>query len=196
VRARPRQRRALSALTWCIKGSSSGFKLDHHNVFFESNYPDEFHTIFEKRDVPAKPTVYLCAQDRGPNGSLNGSERLMMLVNAPADGDQQTWADDDVARIRDNALSVLERCGLNLSFNDEHCVSTTPTDWHGRFPGSGGSLYGGASHGIWSSFTRPGARSRLKGLYLSGGSVHPGPGVPMATLSGRLAARAVVGDTT
>ena len=196
VRPRPRQRRALSALTWCIKGSSSGFKLDHHNVFFESNYPDEFNTIFEKRDVPAKPTVYLCAQDRGPNGSLNGSERLMMLVNAPADGDQQTWAEDDVARIRDNALSVMERCGLNLSFKDEHCVSTTPADWHGRFPGSGGSLYGGASHGIWSSFTRPGARSRLKGLYLSGGSVHPGPGVPMATLSGRLAARAVVGDLT
>ena len=194
VKPRKVKQRGLSALTWCIKGSSSGFGLDHHNVFFESDYPSEFNTIFEERDVPAKPTVYLCAQDRGPNGSLNGSERLLMLVNAPADGDQQSWSEDDVARTRDNALAVLERCGLNLSFRDSDCVSTTPNDWHGRFPGSGGSLYGGASHGIWSSFTRPGARSRLKGLYLSGGSVHPGPGVPMATLSGRLAARAVVRD--
>ena len=194
VKPRPVAQRALSALTWCIKGSSSGFELDHHNVFFESNYPSEFNTIFKDRGVPEKPTVYLCAQDRGPNGSLNGSERLLMLVNAPADGDRQTWSKDDVMRTRDNALAVLARCGLNLSFKDNDCVSTTPTDWHGRFPGSGGSLYGGASHGIWSSFRRPGAKSKLKGLYLSGGSVHPGPGVPMATLSGRLAARAVIHD--
>ena len=194
VKPRSVEQRGLSALTWCIKGSSSGFGLDHHNVFFESDYPSEFNTLFEKRNVPSKPTVYLCAQDRGPNGSLNGSERLLMLVNAPADGDRQSWSEDDVARTRDNALAVLERCGLDLSFRDSDCVSTTPNDWHGRFPGSGGSLYGGASHGIWSSFTRPGARSRLKGLYLSGGSVHPGPGVPMATLSGRLAASAVVRD--
>ena len=194
VKPRKVAQRGLSALTWCIKGSSSGFNLDHHNVFFESDYPSEFNTIFEERNVPSKPTVYLCAQDRGPMGSLNGSERLLMLVNAPADGDRQNWSDDDVARTRDSALAVLERCGLNLSFRDSDCVSTTPKDWHGRFPGSGGSLYGGASHGIWSSFTRPGARSRLKGLYLSGGSVHPGPGVPMATLSGRLAASAVVRD--
>ena len=185
VKPRSVEQRGLSALTWCIKGSSSGFGLDHHNVFFESDYPSEFNTLFEKRNVPSKPTVYLCAQDRGPNGSLNGSERLLMLVNAPADGDRQSWSEDAVAR---------ERCGLNLGFRDSDCVSTTPNDWHGRFPGSGGSLYGGASHGIWSSFTRPGARSRLKGLYLSGGSVHPGPGVPMATLSGRLAASAVVRD--
>ena len=194
VKPRKVAQRGLSALTWCIKGSSSGFDLDHHNVFFESDYPSEFNTIFEERNVPSKPTVYLCAQDRGPNGSLNGSERLLMLVNAPADGDRQSWSEDGVARTRDNALAVLERCGLNLSFRDTDCVSTTPNDWHGRFPGSGGSLYGGASHGIWSSFTRPGARSRLKGLYLSGGSVHPGPGVPMATLSGRLAASAVIRD--
>ena len=194
VKPRSVEQRGLSALTWCIKGSSSGFGLDHHNVFFESDYPSEFNTLFEKRNVPSKPTVYLCAQDRGPNGSLNGSEGLQLLDSAPADGGRQRWSEDDVARTRDNALAVLERCGLNLGFRDSDCVSTTPNDWHGRFPGSGGSLYGGASHGIWSSFTRPGARSRLKGLYLSGGSVHPGPGVPMATLSGRLAASAVVRD--
>lgn len=196
VRLRPNHHRALSALTWCIKGQASGFDLDHHNVFFESHYPREFNTIFEERSVPSKPTVYVCAQDRGPTGKRNETERLLMLVNAPANGDTQTWSTHEVSHIRDNALAVLNRCGLNLSFRDDDCVATTPTDWHSRFPGSGGSLYGGASHGLWSSFTRSGARSRLKGLYLSGGSVHPGPGVPMATLSGRLAARTLLSDIT
>ena len=194
VTLRPSRQRALSAFTWCIKGQASGFDLDHHNVFFESNYPSEFNTIFEKHHVPTKPTVYVCAQDRGPTGKRNNAERLLMLVNAPANGDNKTWSTDEVSHIRDNALAVLNRCGLTLRFHDDDCVATTPTDWHSRFPGSGGSLYGGASHGLWSSFTRSGARSRLKGLYLSGGSVHPGPGVPMATLSGRLAARTLLSD--
>jgi 1-hydroxycarotenoid 3,4-desaturase len=39
-----------------------------------------------------------------------------------------------------------------------------------------------------------GARHALPGLYLAGGSTHPGPGVPMAALSGRLAAHAVCAD--
>ena len=100
VKPRSVEQRGLSALTWCIKGSSSGFGLDHHNVFFESDYPSEFNTLFEKRNVPSKPTVYLCAQDRGPNGSLNGSERLLMLVNAPADGPRMTWRAPGITRLR------------------------------------------------------------------------------------------------
>ncbi|MFM7784579.1 MAG: hypothetical protein ACKPE6_08060, partial [Gammaproteobacteria bacterium] len=51
-----------------------------------------------------------------------------------------------------------------------------------------------ASHGWQSSFTRPASRSRIPGLYLAGGGVHPGPGVPMVALSGRLAAAAVAED--
>ena len=62
------------------------------------------------------------------------------------------------------------------------------------FPATGGALYGQASHGWAASFTRPGSRTRLQGLYLAGGSTHPGPGVPMAALSGRLAAASVLQD--
>jgi 1-hydroxycarotenoid 3,4-desaturase len=45
-----------------------------------------------------------------------------------------------------------------------------------------------------ASFARPGSRTAIDGLYLAGGSAHPGPGVPMATLSGRLVAQAVLQD--
>ena len=62
------------------------------------------------------------------------------------------------------------------------------------FPGSGGSLYGRANHGALGSFRRPGTRSGLPGLYLAGGTTHPGPGLPMVTLSGRLAAARIIAD--
>jgi 1-hydroxycarotenoid 3,4-desaturase len=47
---------------------------------------------------------------------------------------------------------------------------------------------------MMASFARPGAASKLPGLYLAGGSVHPGPGVPMAVMSGRLAAARLLQD--
>jgi 1-hydroxycarotenoid 3,4-desaturase len=73
-------------------------------------------------------------------------------------------------------------------------VVTTPQQWNQLFPATGGALYGMASHGAMSAFRRPGSRTKLPGLYLAGGSAHPGPGVPMAALSGRLAAESVKAD--
>jgi 1-hydroxycarotenoid 3,4-desaturase len=196
VPVRPRHQRGLSAITWCINAETSGFELDHHNVFFAQNYAQEFSTIFEQRGICNEPTVYVCAQDRINGAPLKaGTERLLLLINAPADGDHKAWTRNKLDEQKEHALSVVKRGGANITFSEQNCVVSSPDDWHHRFPASGGSLYGAASHGMFSSFTRPSTKSRVKGLYLSGGSVHPGPGVPMATLSGTLAARQIVKDT-
>lgn len=186
--------RGLSALTWCLSAQTNGFALDYHNVFFDDHYKAEFATIFQHRDVPANPTVYVCAQDRVGGHRPTGPERLLMLINAPADGDRDPWPEDREHQMQERALSILERCGLTLSFTASDCKATNPADFNALFPASGGSLYGRASHGMMASFNRPGARCKIPGLYLAGGTVHPGPGVPMATLSGRLAAEAALSD--
>jgi 1-hydroxycarotenoid 3,4-desaturase len=115
-------------------------------------------------------------------------------VNAPPDGDTrgfEGFARDAVAqRVR----ALLKDCGLELALGSDTSVVTGPDGFDALFPGTGGALYGKANHGMLGSFSRPGARSRVPGLYLAGGSVHPGAGVPMATLSGRLAAEAVTLD--
>ena len=75
-------------------------------------------------------------------------------------------------------------------------LRTIPEDFARLYPSTRGALYGRATHGWKASFAREGSATRLPGLYLAGGSVHPGPGVPMAALSGRQAAMRVMTDLT
>jgi len=187
--------RSLSAITWSMRAETSGFELAHHNVFFPDDYPREFEEIFGRGQLPAKPAVYVCAQDRGGNGKrATGAERLFMIANAPSNGDRAQFDSRSIARVESAVFGLLQECGLTLRTSPDQRVVTTPVDFEQRFPGTGGALYGMAAHGWRSSFTRPGARSRVAGLYLAGGSVHPGPGVPMVAIGGRLAAAAAAKD--
>jgi 1-hydroxycarotenoid 3,4-desaturase len=192
-----RGQRSLSAVTWALEGRVEGFDLHHHTVFFGSDYAREFDTILKQRRLPDDPTVYVCAQDRGHASTppqAGGRERLLVLVNAPPDGDRASPCDQEMDACTATMLASLERRGLKLDWMPQDCVRTGPMDLEQLFPGTGGAIYGPAPHGPFSPFRRAGARTRMDGLYLAGGSVHPSAGVPMAALSGLSAARALLED--
>ncbi len=208
--------RSLSALTIAMVARTSGFDLLHHNVFFSADYAREFDQISSQRRLPDDPTVYLCAADRDGSGRLtvDGPERLFVIVNAPANGAPAEGAPAEGAPVdgdrthdtRTNlsqsevdqcvkaVFSRLQASGLQMALRPGSMRLSTPSDFERSFPGTGGALYGRASHGPMASFRRPPARTRLKGLYLCGGSAHPGAGLPMAALSGKLAADAMLAD--
>jgi 1-hydroxycarotenoid 3,4-desaturase len=188
--------RSLSAITWTIAGAAAGFPLARHNVFFSRDYPAEFHDLFAQSRTPRDPTVYVCGQDRGDDARAppGGTERMLVLVNAPADGDTHGYTTAEIEACEQAMRRTLERCGLSIASEPGRTTVTTPADFHAHYPATGGALYGRATHGWRATFRRPGARSRIERLYLAGGSVHPGAGVPMAALSGRIAALSLVQD--
>jgi 1-hydroxycarotenoid 3,4-desaturase len=169
--------RSLSAITWAGIGIADGMELAHHNVFFSRDYAGEFAGL-GKHKLPVDPTVYACASGEG---------RYFVLVNAAAGS---TPSAEEIQQCLSNTMRKMEACGLQLKL--EEAVCTGPAEFGARFPQTGGALYGRALAGWRDSFQRPGSRTRLPGLVLAGGSVHPGPGLPMAAISGRIAAQCVL----
>ena len=177
--------RSLSAVIWTVRAQSSGFPLTRHNVFFSDDYAAEFRAL--QRAVPDDPTVYICAQDR--DDAISGPERLLMLVNAPATGDTLgTDVPRAEAAMRRRLQVMRPASGLAAAGLRRHRPRRIRAivSGHGRR-----TLWKGITR-MDGIISRPAAATALPGLFLAGGSVHPGPGVPMAALSGRLAAESLL----
>jgi 1-hydroxycarotenoid 3,4-desaturase len=187
--------RSLSALTWAMLGETAGFPLLRHTVFFSTDYAAEFDDIFIRRRLPRVPTVYVCAQDRDDTATPpQRRERLLCLVNAPATAAAGAFSPSEISECESRTFHLLAQCGLQLHRRPELTRLSTPRDFARLFPETAGALYGQALHHWTTSFRRPHARTPIAGVYLAGGSVHPGPGVPMAALSGRAAAASLLAD--
>jgi phytoene desaturase len=179
---------------WGIRRSFP--QLGLHNIFFSDDYPGEFDDIFRNHRSPDDPTVYINITSKTVRTGVSpdapdapeGRENWFVLVNAPADYGQD-W-DEEVRRVRSAVVRRLSR-ELETDLEDvieEESVMTPPeiAAVTGSFRGS---LYGIASNSRLAAFLRhPNRSRRYKGLYLVGGSAHPGGGMPLVVLGGKITA--------
>ncbi|MCY4168283.1 MAG: phytoene desaturase family protein [Rhodobacter sp.] len=186
--------RSHSAYVWSFAARAGGRELLHHNVFFATSPYTEFSDIAAGR-ISSEPTVYVCAQDRGTDRPApTADERFEIILNAAARVKPATNDIEEKETCRLATFKTLENLGLTFAPSPTGQSLTTPTDFEALFPGSAGALYGQSPHGMMASLKRPRARTAIQGLYLAGGGTHPGAGVPMAALSGKHAAEAIVAD--
>ncbi len=181
---------SLSAYVLLAVARRAPLELIHHNVFFSRDYQREFDELIVQRRPPEDPTVYLCAEDRPSVAGDGATERCFLLTNAPPldkKGAAVDWT-REAPRCRERIARVLQRHGWTLEA--EASEELTPVDVASRFPSSRGAIYGLASNSKMAAFKRPSNQvPGLTGLYLAGGTVHPGAGLPMVCLSARMATR-------
>nr|MCU0240295.1 hypothetical protein [Pyrinomonadaceae bacterium] len=162
--------------------------LAHHNIFFSDDYKAEFDALFKTKTPAKQPTIYICATSRTDDTqSPAGHENLFVLINAPYTNSATDWK-IEAKPYRDLIIKMLENQGLDgleSSIDFEEII--TPDDFENKYRANRGSIYGVSSNGIFSAFMRPPNKNpRIKNLYFVGGATHPGGGIPLVLLSGKL----------
>ncbi len=169
----------------------------HHNFIFSRDPHEEFDFIYRKGEPAPDPTCYVCAPSiTEPSVAPPGGEALYVLVHTPYLRGHHVWP-DMLAQYRRVIVEKLKRvAGLHDIEQRIVCENAlTPQDINDRYHVLNGAIYGLASHGKFLGAFKPSNRSpNVAGLYLAGGSAHPGPGMPMALMSGWIAADALDND--
>ena len=181
------QERSSSAIifNWGIKKTFK--ELDLHNIFFSNNYEEEFDYIFNKKELYFDPTIYINITCKDlPNDSPEECENWYVMVNSPYNNEQ------DWDKIKDELkINILKKLNKILGDNIEKYIEeekiTTPLEIESTTNSYKGSLYGTSSNSIFSAFLRhPNFSSEISNLYFCGGSVHPGGGIPLCIMSGKI----------
>lgn len=173
-------------LLLALRGRTPG--LAHHTVLFPDDYDAEFDDLFRAPRPLRDPTVYVSAPDDPATRPDADSESWFVLVNAPRQG-QVDWDAPGLADGHaDHVLAVLARRGLDVRDRVLWREVRTPADLERATGSVGGAIYGTSSNGARAAFLRPANASPLPGLFLVGGSSHPGGGLPLVTLSAEIVA--------
>jgi len=176
-----------------LRGRTPGIR--HHNVWFPQRYDDEFDAIFSGR-VAQDPAVYACVPDDPLMRPDDDTESWFLLVNAPRHGvgeDGTTdWTAPGLAEAyADRIIDLLAQRSMDLRSRILWRETRTPAQLQHDTGAPGGSIYGTSSNGSRAAFQRPANRSPIPGLYLVGGSSHPGGGLPLVGMSAEIVAELI-----
>lgn len=171
-------------------------ELDLHNIFFSQDYQKEFTNLFEHKTLCDDPTVYINITSKEEVGDApSGCENWFVMVNAPGDYGQD-W-NKLVAQVRENIINKINRLlGIDIEPLIEVEDVLSPPLIEQRTSSYRGALYGTASNSKFTAFLRhPNFSSRIKQLYCSGGSVHPGGGIPLCLLSAKITSDLIISNS-
>ncbi len=194
-----------SALVFYWGVNINSDKLDTHNILFSGNYKNEFEELFDKKIYPTDPTIYIYISSKFSQGDApRGKENWFVMINAPntlssPPDRSKNWSlrgrlRGGLEAIKQTLLDkIKDLTGYDIKDKIEYESVMTPQDIEEQTGSYRGSIYGISSNKRKAAFLRqPNISKYYKGLYFTGGSAHPGGGIPLVILSGKLAAEKII----
>jgi len=172
-------------------------QLAHHNFFYSDHPCEHFNAVFHDNKLSDDPTIYLVAPVKSDlTQAPPGCEIIKILPHIPHLNPEQPLTAEDYAALRERVLIKLERMGLTDLRKHIVCEEYwTPIDIEQRYYSNQGSIYGVVADRFKNlGFKIPQRSKDISNLYFVGGSVNPGGGMPMVTLSGQLVRDKILAD--
>ncbi len=178
---------------WGVNVTSQ--KLDTHNILFSADYKKEFEELFDKKKYPTDPTIYIYISSKfSPGDAPAGKENWFVMINAPNCASPNAKAQMSNEKIRDIILTKIKALtGYDIKEKLETESIMTPQDIEDQTGSYKGSIYGISSNSRNAAFLRQRNMSKqYRDLYFTGGSAHPGGGIPLVILSGKITAEKIM----
>lgn len=181
------QELSTSALIFFVGVSGNHEQLEMDNIFFSKDYEKEFQQLFDEKVIPNDPTIHIHISSKAVRSDApENKENWYIMINTPSKEQNQL----DLDLIQKRLFEKIKRMtGIDLESKAEFIYSRTPNELEEITSGYLGSLYGPSSNNRYSAFLRQKNKSQTyKNLYFVGGTVHPGGGIPLVILSGKITA--------
>jgi len=183
---------APSSLLFYVGFNKKLKNIEHHNLFFDTDFGRHAEEIYDQPQWPSDPLFYVnfpsvTDASMAPEGFETG---FFLVPIAPDLEDTQTLRDRyfDIILKRFEARTN-QKVENNIIFKESFCVN----DFKEQYNSYKGNAYGMANTLMQTAFLRPGLKSKkVKDLYFTGQLTVPGPGVPPSLISGKLVSELIV----
>lgn len=179
---------APSALLFYVGFDKKIDKVAHHTLFFDVDFETHSKAIYDSPEWPEDPLFYASFPSKTEDCfAPSGNEAATFLIPlAPGLDDipelREEYFEKIIDRLEKNTGQQLKN---SIIFKESFCIK----DFISEYNSYKGNAYGLANTLLQTAFLRPKLKSgKVKNLYFTGQLTVPGPGVPPALISGKLAA--------
>ena len=183
---------APSSLLFYVGFDKKLKNIAHHTLFFDVDFESHTRSIYDNPEWPKEPLFYanfpsLTGEDFAPKGK-EGGFFLIPLASGIRDTEalREEYFDIIMKRIEKQTNQEVR---TSILFKESFCVNDFIKDYNSYK----GNAYGLANTLLQTAFLRPKLKSKkLDNLFFTGQLTVPGPGVPPALISGKIASNLIM----
>ncbi|MGJ8761184.1 MAG: phytoene desaturase family protein [Polaribacter sp.] len=182
---------APSSLLFYVGFDKKIENVSHHTLFFDTDFDAHAKEIYDKPQWPTDPLFYanftsITDKTSAPEGKEAG---FFLIPLAPGIEDTDELREEYFHKIMDRFEKLTgQEVKKHVLFKKSFCVN----DFKSEYNSYKGNAYGMANTLLQTAFLRPKIKSsKIKNLYFTGQLTVPGPGVPPALISGKIASELI-----